>query len=91
MFFKVSTGIQSAFEASSLYCSNSNFAGTKYPFTFTETPTEVASLMSKGNIVWLAGLNENSTSKTGSYTLISPDSKAAADYYIHFEVTGYWR
>lgn len=89
--FDITTGVQSAFENTSLYCSNTDFDSREYPFTFTRIPTEVASLTSIGNIVWLAGKNANSTGKTGSYTLISPDSKGSADYKLHFEVTGYWR
>lgn len=89
--FEISTGIQSAFEQASLYQGNSALQAKNYPFTFLETPTEVASLMSPGNIVWLAGKTVNTTAATGTYVLISPDSKQTATYKIHFEVSGFWR
>lgn len=89
--FEVSVSIKTAFEQSSLYCSNSDFSSKSYPFTFTSKPTEVASLVSTGNIVWLAGKTENSKSETGKYSLISPSSKGSAKYYITFDVSGYWK
>ena len=89
--FQVTTSIQAAIENTSLYLSNSEFAGAEYPFEFTSRPTEVASLTSTGNIVWLVGKTNNSKSKSGGYSLICPYSKPSAEYYLHFEVTGYWR
>ena len=85
-----------AFEDSSIYYTNI-LDSLDYPFTFIElsdlkTPIETATLVSSGNLVWLAGRTSNSLAKSGSYTLMSPIAYAdQAAYDIILSVKGYWK
>lgn len=88
--FEIEKPLTNVFEKASLfYCTA--ISGKQYPFTFTKVPTELISLTSNGNIVWLAGKTANSTTTTGTYLLIGPDSKPNARYKINIELRGYWR
>jgi hypothetical protein len=90
--FSISTAINSAFESEVLFHNNKEMKPEKYPFTFKEIPHESVSLVSTGNIVFLAGNTINTKSETGKYKLISPyKCTETADYKIAFHVSGYWR
>lgn len=88
--FEIEKPLSNSFEKASLFY-NTAISDKAYPFTFTTVPTEVASVVSTGNIVWLAGKSTNSTSKSGTYLLMGPDSKPNAVYNVCVEVSGYWR
>lgn len=94
-FSKAGT-LTEVFEDSSIYYNNI-MDSLDYPFTFVElsdlkTPVETATLVSPGNLVWLAGRSSNSLSKSGSYTIMSPMAYAdQAAYDIILAVRGYWK
>ena len=76
----------------SIYCATEAVKNIKYPFTFKDVPTEVATVQSPGGIVWLACKGMNTENKTASYTIISPDSQAnTAIYRISIHVSGFWK
>lgn len=85
------TALQNPLEDGS-YSNNKNMSSVSYPFAFKdEAPFEVASVQSASNLVWLAGNTKNTTSKTGTYVLVSPYSCANATYTIMLHVNGHWR
>ena len=90
--FEFETTVQSAIGANLLFQSN-NMDRKSYPFTFKDTPSETASVQSPTGLVWLAATkNKNSTSKTASYCLISPDKLTnATKYAISISVEGFWK
>ena len=88
---ELSTNIQNAFDGSELFHDN-KMKSIKYPFTFKEVPSEVATLQSPGLIAWLASKTKNSKTTSGVYALISPDKQSTnADFIISLQVKGLWR
>jgi hypothetical protein len=88
---QLSTSIQNAFDGIELF-HDSKMKSVKYPFTFKEVPTEIATLQSPGLIAWLASKNKNTKNASGVYVIISPDKQSTnADYNISFQVEGLWK
>lgn len=85
------TAIKTAFEGVALYHNNKIMKNEAYPFTFVNTPSETATLGSPAGVVWLAGKSKNTKSKSGAYSLISPDKLASAKYVINIQVEGFWK
>jgi hypothetical protein len=89
--YSLSASIQEPFESEVLFY-GSGGGRVSYPFTFTSTPTETATLQSSGGLAWLASSRANTKSTSGSYTIISPDAKTTtAAYSISMQVEGLWR
>ena len=61
----------------------------EYPFTFTEPPTETASIMASNNRCWIADYDVNTVSKSAQYHIIRPTSADSVDLYINYVVIGY--
>lgn len=82
--------------ATSGWYSSGQLAGTNinYPFTFTSLPTVIASVMPTGD-TWAVLFPSNtagSTSKTGTYQLMSTSKfDASKKYYIAYQVKGKWK
>jgi hypothetical protein len=87
----VTASIQNEFEGTSLYHENTDLKQINYPIEFIDVPSEVASIQSKGGIVWLANKGLNTETTTGLYSIISADKLTNAEYKINFEVSGRWR
>lgn len=68
-------------------------AAIAYPFTFKETPAETATMSSNNMSAWMASASINTSSSTGKYFLMRPDSAATTTYtvYIHYHATGRWK
>lgn len=89
--FKISTTLPSTFEGTSLNYDNSMTA-IKYPISFKGTPTELATLQNSGNIAWLASKTSNTSTASGTYTIISPDTPATnLTYTIAIRAEGFWK
>ena len=87
----LTTNIQNAFEGIELF-HDSKMKSVKYPLTFTDVPSETATLQSPGAIAWLASKSKNTTSTSGVYIIISPDKQSTnAIYNISLQVEGSWR
>lgn len=87
----LTTSIQHAFDGIELF-HDSKMKSVKYPFTFKEVPTEIATLQSPGWIAWLASKNKNTKNASGVYVIISPDKQSTnADYNISLQVEGLWK
>jgi hypothetical protein len=87
----LSTSIQSAFDDAELFHDN-KMKSVKYPFTFKEVPSEIATLQSPGWIAWLASKTKNTKNNSGVYTIISPDKQSTnANYNISLHVEGLWK
>jgi hypothetical protein len=85
------TSVQNAFDDIELF-HDSKMKSVKYPFTFKEVPTEIATLQSPGWIAWLASKNKNTKNASGVYVIISPDKQSTnADYNISLQVEGLWK
>ena len=87
----ISSDVQSEYENLAIYYDTDAIKSIKYPITFKSRPTELTSIQSPSGVVWLAGRSNNSTTKTGTYNLLSLDKLASATYTIAFNVTGRWR
>ena len=87
----LTTAMQNPLEGGS-YSGNNYMGSVSYPFSFKNSaPFETVSVQSTSNLVWIAGRTKNTTSKTGTYVLVSPYSCASATYTIMIHVSGYWR
>ena len=87
----LTASIQDNIEDTKLYIDNKTMKNIEYPFTFIETPQESAALQSPAGIVWLAGRQQNSTTKSGTYSLLSCNKQNNATYKIALNVRGFWR
>ena len=87
------TAIQTAVGNGAFYKNTSDLSAVEYPFPFIQTPSEVASVQTPGNLVWIAGAKDgaNSPTHTASYTLLSSDKLNAATYKISLQVSGLWK
>lgn len=88
---EITTDMINTFENSGLFSSKETLNSFEYPFTFLEQPHEVASVISKGGVVWLANTAQNSTTETATYLLLSIDELSDAVYRLTFNVEGFWR
>lgn len=91
--FEFTTTIQTAIGESTLYQNSSEPPKIKYPFTFKSVPSESATLVSPGGLVWLAAAKTaNTTDTTATYSIISPDKLTnSTKYLLNFVVRGFWR
>ena len=91
--FELETLIQLAIGNDLLYQSNNELKQIDYPFAFKEKPSESATVQSAGSLVWLASAkNLNTTKKSASYSLISPDKVInTATYTVTVKVEGLWK
>lgn len=87
----VSTAVNSALDNNTMYKNTKSMSNIAYPFTFKAIPCESASVQSVNNIIWLAGNGQNSTSKSGTYAIVSPYSYENASYKITLQVMGRWK
>lgn len=71
----------------SLYCGV--IPAFEYPFTFTEPPTETASIMASSNRCWIADYDVNTASKSAQYHIVRPTSASSVDLYINYVAIGY--
>ena len=64
-----------------------------YPFTFTATPNEVATMGSNNMSVWMANSSINTTASTGKYFVMRPTSASTTTYTvtIYYQVVGRWK
>lgn len=85
--FKVTFDLTDNIEGTGLYCDNSNFK-VNYPKTFKNPPTELASVQSSNGMAWIANKGINTTTSSGTYTIISPASVNNAEYTISIQVEG---
>lgn len=80
-----------------LYSDSKAMKKINYPFTFKSvqdriTPNEQSSVQGPGGIVWLAVREQNTTSHTAAYSILSPNKQqAAAKYNITIRAEGFWK
>jgi hypothetical protein len=88
---EISTTIQTAIDDSKLYKNTTEINKIKYPFTFKEAPSELASVQSPGGLVWLAASKGlNTTTQTAAYNILSADKLTnTATYRISLKVEGF--
>lgn len=91
--FEVTTSIQSSIGKSPFYQNSTALQKFEYPFTFKSTPSELATILSPGNLVWLASSKGfNTTEYSATYSIISPDKLSnTATYKIIIQVEGFWK
>jgi hypothetical protein len=85
--FKVRLDITDSIENTGLYCSAGNFS-RNYPKTFKNPPSEVVSVQSSSGLTWIVSKGVNTTSSSGSYSIISPTSANNIEYIISIQVEG---
>ena len=85
--FKVKLDVTDSIEGTGLYCSNGNFK-QNYPMSFKSQPTEVVSVQSSSGLAWLANKGINTTTSSGTYTIVSPASSNNTEYTISIRVEG---
>lgn len=85
--FKVSLDITDSIEGTGLYCGNGTFK-QDYPKTFKNQPSESVSVQSSSGLAWLANKSANTTTSSGTYTVISPASSNNVEYTISIQVEG---
>jgi len=89
--YSLTANVQEPFESGALFY-GSGGGRISYPFTFTNTPTEIATLQSSGGLAWLANSSANTKNASGSYAIISPNAELATTAYnISLQVEGFWR
>ena len=89
---KLSDTVEDLIDDSTLYCDNQNMKAVAYPFKFTKVPCEIASVVSPGNLVWLASRDSNTKTASAVYSVVSADRYAnSANYIINIKVEGSWR
>jgi hypothetical protein len=89
--FTVDTTIASAIETGSFYHSNSEIKKA-YPFAFTGTPSETATVQSPSALTWLGSTALNTAATSGTYKLICIDKQPdSASYRISISAEGRWR
>jgi hypothetical protein len=94
----VELDVNNLFENSALYYSDI-IDSIEYPISFikkrkdTEVlpPTELATLHSSGNLVWLSNTFQNEHTNTGKYSILSPTKITNTNFKLSFYVSGYWR
>ena len=85
----LTTTIKNTFnELEYLYCDTKAMTRLSYPIPFKKVPTETVTVQSNSNIVWVACNKKNTASKTGMYSLISPDKQNSATYSLSISVEG---
>jgi hypothetical protein len=89
--FSLTTEIKNSFDGKNIYHNTTAMTAQAYPFKFSGVPSEVATVQSPGNFVWLASTTENTEENSGIYRLVSPDIYANADYKITIQVEGFWK
>ena len=88
---ELTTDIQNEFEGTLIFHDN-KMKSIKYPITFKEVPSEIATVQSPGGIAWLASKSKNTKSTSGVYIIVSPDKQLTnAAYNISLHVEGFWR
>ena len=85
--FKVKLDVIDSIEGTGLYCDINNFK-TDYPKTFKNPPFEVVSVQGSSGIAWIANKGLNTTTSSGTYTVISPTSANNVEYVISIQVEG---
>lgn len=86
------TSVNESFENIALYHNNEAMSAVAYPFSFTDVPTETASLHNSGNVAWLASKTNNKKNKSATYNIISMDkSESGVTYNIALNVEGCWK
>ena len=86
----LTTTVQSAVGNGCLFTNEVAMQKVDYPFTFSEAPTEQATLVSaKNKVAWLASREPNSSTKSGAYNIISYNKQQIATYGIALTATGY--
>jgi hypothetical protein len=85
--------VQTAIDASNLYQNSTDIKKIEYPFAFKDVPSELATIQSPGNLVWLAAAKDlNTKTHTATYSIISADKLTnSATYRISIKVEGRWR
>ena len=87
---KLNTTIQTTLDEAPFYSDNKSMKKISYPFTFSDVPSEQASIQGPGNLVWLATRGSNTESGSAVYSLLSPyKQQNAADYHIALRVSGF--
>ena len=87
----LNANVQNAFEGVSLFYDNNVMNQIDYPFTFSEVPSESATVQSSGGLAWLASRVENTEKASGAYSIISSDSLASVPFRISLKVEGLWK
>jgi hypothetical protein len=85
--FKVNLDLTDSLEGTGLYCDSSNFK-KEYPKAFKNPPAELASIQSSNGMAWLANKGINTTTSSGSYTVISTASATNTEYIISIQAEG---
>ena len=88
--YKLATAVTEPFAGGTLFCNTTTFKPVKYPtqIVFAEAPHEIASLRSSGWVSWLASANNNSTTQSATYSIISPQVSEQSNYYITINIHG---
>ena len=90
--FELRTLVTEQLDNIALYHNNTEMTALEYPFTFTETPSETATLRSQGCFAWLVGTDENSKTKSAVYTVACPDRHGTeVKFFITITAEGFWR
>ena len=91
--FEHSTTMQTELGGGSLYQNSTKIDRLNYPITFTEAPSEIASVQSPGGLVWLAAAkSKNTKTQTAAYNIIGVDRQdTRATYKISLQVEGLWK
>jgi hypothetical protein len=90
--FEHTTSIQEAIGSNLLYKNSTAVHKLDYPITFTNIPSETATVQSPGGLVWLATSGGLNTKKqTAIYMILSPDKQNNATYRISLQVEGRWK
>lgn len=87
----LTTEVKNSFDGKNLYHDAVKMEAQAYPFKFSGVPSEIATVQSPGNFVWLANTTANTTEKSGIYRLVSPDTYASAKYKITIRTEGFWK
>lgn len=83
------TMIQDLTDSEALFANNTAMTAQNYPIPFKSIPTEVVSVQSSGRTAIISSKTRNTKTKSGIYSLLSPDKQDKADFYIGFEVCGW--
>lgn len=90
--YTVNTAVCEEMSNIALFTNNTSIDAIPYPFKFSKTPTESASLMSDGAFVWLSTNENNTAEHSARYSLLTCIQKQQqAAYSITMHVTGVWR
>lgn len=83
------TMIQDVTDSEALFANNTAMTAQTYPIPFKAIPTETVSVQSSGRTAFICSKTRNTKTKSGVYSLLSPDKQDKADFYIGFEVCGW--